>query len=147
MFNLKLKKMNTVYKEVIPTKLKNVIENCINNRIRIKVNLGDTETGKSWNEEHDTTGYIGRTTKGYPILIYNSRSHGGSLLMCENILKIQTTNGGQILYKVENFKPSVFEIRENNKLKGYSHSLFIDGIIYSNHKTLDSANKLKIKLS
>ena len=70
---------------------------------RVKIDFGDTETGKSWEEEFDTTGYVGRTIGPIksPILLYNRRSIGGCIILANRILSIDYSNkkvGGN-LYK------------------------------------------------
>ena len=115
---------------------------------RIRVYHGDIETGKCWNEEHDIFGYIGRSTgtNKIPLLIANKRSNGGGGLLDHCIIKIKESKGNRVLYQAANFQPSTFEIKESAEI-GFTHSLFIDGALYSNHKTLKSAETLKKKLS
>lgn len=130
-------------------KVIDTLEYCRKNRLRVKINYGDIETGKSWNEEHDTMGYVSMS-KGYearfPILVHNARAYGGRSLMDNSVLKIQESKGKRVLYQAPNFQPSTFEIKESTK-HGYTHSLYIDGSLYSNHKSLKSAEQLKKKLS
>lgn len=131
-------------KKVIDT-----LEYCRKNRIRVKINYGDVESGKSWNEEHDTIGYVS-TSKGYearfPILVCNARAYGGVLLSDNRILKIQESKGKRVLYQAANFQPSTFEIKDSTE-PGYTHSLYINGELYSNHKSLKAAQLLQKKLS
>ena len=66
-----------------------VLENARISRTRIIVDYGCVETGKSWNEEFDITGYVGRSTGNIkiPLLVYNSRSYGGGGLFDHAIIK------------------------------------------------------------
>jgi hypothetical protein len=77
-----------------------VLEQCRKNRTRIVVDYGDTVTGKSWNEENDTIGYVSRSNGNtkIPILVFNNRSTGGGALMDHCIVKISTTKGKKVLY-------------------------------------------------
>lgn len=90
-----------------------VLENARKGRIRIKLALGDTKTGKDWGEVHDISGRIG-LSKGsdarYPILVYNSRSYGGGAILDHCIVKVQVANGGKVLYQAKNYTPPVISI-------------------------------------
>jgi len=138
------------YREKTPKEVISVLERCRKNRTRIKVNLGDILTGKSWNEENMTFGYIG-LSRGkdayFPILVNNSRSMGGSLLMDDNILQIKESKGKTIFYQSPIFKPSKIEIKEGSDLPEYTHEIYIDGELYSRHKSHRSAKMLFNKLS
>ena len=61
---------------------------------RLRVWYGDTDTGRCWMEEHDVTGYVGRSTgsKPIPLLIHNSRSDGGSAILDHCIVRITARN-------------------------------------------------------
>jgi hypothetical protein len=74
---------------------------------RIRLHYGNTETGKDWEEEYDTTGRIGRSTghKKIPLLAYNRRSLGGGEVISHCIVRIQHANkkdGGDI-YRHPNY--------------------------------------------
>lgn len=139
------------YHEETPEQLIQELEKARKSRQRIKIYLGDPKTGKSWNEEHYTTGTIGLsrgTQARYPLLIATRRSTGGGTLMDDRILKLKVE--GRTVYTHPNFKQSIFEIKEAGPLTkagGYTHSLFIDGELYSNHKSERSAKLLLNKLS
>ena len=134
------------YHEETPEPLIRELERARIARRRIKIYLGDPKTGKNWNEENDTTGTIG-LSRGhharYPILLETVRSSGGGTLMDDRILKLKVE--GRTVYTHPNFKQSKFEIVQS-KEPGYTHSLLIDGILYSNHKTERSAKLLMNKL-
>ena len=112
--------------------------------------MGDTKTGKCWNEENDVFGYVG-LSKGrdayYPILISKANSFGGGTILDHCIIKIRESKGDNILYQSENFQKPNITIRENHPEEIYKFSLLIDGQLYSNHKTERSANLPKKKLS
>ena len=77
-----------------------VLENCRINRTRIILDYGDTKTGVSWGEEHDITGYVGRSTgpTKIPLVIWNSRSYGGGSLLSHCVVGIKTARGKVPLY-------------------------------------------------
>jgi hypothetical protein len=51
--------------------------------------------------EPSERGYVGRTTgsRKVPILLHNSRSLGGGLIMCDRIVEIRESRGGKVLWK------------------------------------------------
>lgn len=71
---------------------------------RVRIWYGDTETGRAWQEEHDVLGYVGRSTGEHkiPLLVYSRRSRGGGAILTENIVRIDSTDGGTI-YKHPTF--------------------------------------------
>lgn len=90
----------TSYPTNIPSKLVDVLEKCRLNKTRIVIEYGYTETGISFGEIHDTTGYVGRTTgdSKVPIMLYNTRSDGGMCLMLNRILNIKESKGKKLIY-------------------------------------------------
>lgn len=91
----------TFYHIDTPDLLIDVLENIRKEKIRIKIEYGDRATGKSWGETHDTFGTIGRTMGPVkaPILLYNSRSTGGGVILTHCILQIKTSKGNKLLYQ------------------------------------------------
>jgi len=81
----------------------NALEYVRANNIRITIDYGDTKTGQSWHEEHDITGYVGRSTgqNKIPLLIYNKRSFGGGSILTHCILSIRYANkkDGNYIYQ------------------------------------------------
>lgn len=127
----------------------NVLESVRNNpRKRIRIYFGDIETGGCWNEEHDIFGYIGISTGAnkIPLLIANKRSYGGGALLDHCIIKIKESKGNRVLYQSANFQQPICEIKESSE-NGYTHSLYINGELYSNHKNLKAAQRLQKKMS
>lgn len=96
------KPMSIAYHKDTNKKVVEALEYCRKNRIRVKLNLGNIETGESWNDVYDVTGYIG-LSKGFeayfPILVYNTRSMGGGSILDHCILEIKASKGGKIFYK------------------------------------------------
>ncbi len=152
--------MKTTYKEIngmffnekTPQQVCEILAQLNQNKKRVKLIIGNTETGKSWNEEYDTTGTIGKSTGNIkiPLLIATKRSHGGGAVMDDNILIIREMQTGRILYQAPNFKPSTFEIKPitNKELndKGYFFSLFINGEVHANCKTEKECKRVESKI-
>lgn len=125
-----------------------VLENCRINNTRVQFFYGDVLTGRDWNEEHDTMGYIGRSTGSIkiPLLIQTSRSIGGGSILTDCIIKIRETKTKKILYISENYQLPVIEIVPSD-LPEYLYNTMINGSIHGRHKTLKSAQLLRSKLS
>lgn len=68
---------------------------------RLLFSYGDPNTGKDWEERYDVEGYIGRTTGSMPIsiLLYNSRSIGGSAILTDHVVRIRLARGKKVLYE------------------------------------------------
>jgi len=139
----------TTFNDNTPDAICSILNNAMGGRKqRLKLMYGDTVTGKSWNAENDIIGYIGRSTgtTKIPLLIANSRSHGGGGILDHCILKITDVVTGIVLYQNPNLQKKTFEIVPSD-MPQYSHNVLIDGELYSRHKTERSAKMLISKLS
>ncbi len=128
-----------------------VLEQCRNYKNRVRIWYGDIKTGRSWNEEYDVTGTIGRSSGNIqiPLLINNRRSFGGGALLTACLIRIDDITSHRTLWKVDNFHvekmrielPSP-ELRED----GYVASVMMEkdsGAIenVANFKNEDSAKR------
>jgi predicted outer membrane repeat protein len=121
----------TFCKEGTPEKVKQILEKELHSHNRLRIFYGDKDTGLDWMEEHDTIGYIGRSTGESPItiLLNNNRSYGGGAILTDCIVKI--TKDKTVLYQHpnyhynklslgnpidNNFQEAVYQ-EENNKLE------------------------------
>ena len=122
------------YEERDKADMARVIEACEyarNDLGRIRLWYGDVNTGRSWNEEYDVTGYIAKTLGNYniPILINNARSLGGRAIFTDCIVRLDYTKTGKTLYKHPKFYVEPMEIRDVDDLErreaGYVASIYI----------------------
>lgn len=104
----------TYYKKETPDQLIDILENARQHQKRIRIFYGDTETGKSWNEEHYIIGTVSRSTGKIkiPILIHNSRSWGGPAILDHCIVRI--TLDKKVIYTHDNFHIGTITHKENN---------------------------------
>lgn len=142
----------TFYSIETPLEVIQVLENARVNGTRLKIYLGDKKTGRDWHEEHERFCYIGRSNGTYkvPLAISKSNSHGGGALLDNAIVKISRVSDGKVLYQHPKYKSPKIEIKEESNVPsdfGYTHTLYISGKVYSNHKSLKSAQRLKSILS
>jgi hypothetical protein len=81
-----------------------VLEEAKTQHTRIRLFLGDTETGEVWMEEHDVVGYVGNSMgpQKVPILLYNASSISGGAILTHCILAVRDKE--RWLYKHPKFK-------------------------------------------
>ena len=86
-------------------KLWKVLSSLVHSGRRVRIWYGDMETGRSWNEEYEVTGTIGRSNGkiAIPLLIKNSRSYGGGALLDDRIIRIDDIKEKRTIYKSDNF--------------------------------------------
>lgn len=136
----------TAYHENTPDTVIKILENSRNNKIRIRIFYGDTESGRDWMDIYDTIGIIGRSCGQIkiPLLIKNANSTGGGAILDHCIVKI--TIDKKTVYKNPKYflpKMEIKEASEDLKSKGYFYSVFADGENTFNCKTLQQAeNKI-----
>jgi hypothetical protein len=135
----------TCYNVGTDVKVIDCVENAQRTRQRVRVWFGDVSTGKSWNEENDVCGYIGRSTGAIikvPLLVSKSNSYGGGILLSDCIVKMVDTKTGRELYKHANFSQSVFTVTDSSDLKEYTANVLQDGSVYARCKKMSSAQRL-----
>lgn len=89
-----------------------VLSSLVHSGRRVRIWYGDTEIGRSCNEEHEVTGTIGRSTGriAVPILIKSSRSYGGQALLDDLIIRIDDIKEKRTIYKSDNFHVEKLEV-------------------------------------
>ena len=86
-------------------KLWKVLSSLVHSGRRVRIWYGDTKTGRSWNEEYEVTGTIGRSNGkiAIPLLLKNSRSCYGGALLDDCIIRIDDIKEKRTIYKADNF--------------------------------------------
>jgi len=108
---------------------------------KIRLFLGDPETGLDWNEESDVIGYLGRSMGPIkvPLLLKTRRSDGGPALLDHCIVKLADV-GGNIFWHHPNYCSRALSI-EPSDLRGYAAIVKRDGEIIARFKKPDQAEK------
>ena len=128
-------------------------------RTRIRIRLGDMETGRDWLEEFDVEGYVGNSTGPLkvPLLIHKCRSLGGGAILDHCIVKIIETRMGRVLYQHAAYHTGTFAIREigpdetcgdeNLRERGYTHAVDVNEQNQANFKSLAAAQRYVRKMT
>lgn len=127
----------------------NALEAARQDHTRVRIFFGDVATGKSWLEENDIEGYIGRSTGTVkvPLLIHNSRSIGGIIDHC--IIRIIKTKSKMLLYNNPKFHTAKLEVKEcklpleqvNGKMEFYLAEVYADGNVHARFRTVEKAQR------
>lgn len=100
--NYQITEGGTAYHASTPRQVIEVLEQARKSGQRIKIHLGEPETGAAWGDIE--TGYIGRSTGRIqvPLVISKRNSMGGGALLDDCIVKIEHANkrDGGTLYEV-----------------------------------------------
>jgi hypothetical protein len=108
---------------------------------KIRLFLGDPETGLDWNEESDVIGYLGRSMGPIkvPLLLKSRRSDGGPALFDHCIVKL-TDAAGNLFWQHPNYHCRAFSI-EPGDLPRYVATVKRDGEIITRFKKPGQAEK------
>lgn len=93
-----------------PPEVEHILEDARRSKQRLRITLGDRETGKQWGDRA-MVGAIGRSMgpMRVPLLISSRRSHGGQAILTDCIVKIETSLGKQELYRHPNLHSAEME--------------------------------------
>jgi hypothetical protein len=121
-------KNGTYYNINTPDKVIDWLETSRERKQRIRIFYG--KSGKCWNEEFDTIGYIGRSTGTIkiPLLIKSSRSIGGGAILDDCIVRIDTKgkNGIVTVFFDDTVKFDHFYIKPSDMMPEY-HTNVVTG--------------------
>lgn len=96
-----ISKNGTAYNSKTAPEVMDILDRYLQNRKRLILDYGNTETGKSWEEVFDIRGTVGRSTGTIkiPLLIKTSRSYGGGGILDHCIVKIIDSETKAVLYQ------------------------------------------------
>lgn len=107
-------------------RLMDVLSNARKYGYRVRIWYGDRQTGRSWNEEYDVTGRVGRTSGeiGIPILVHNKRSWGGGAILVGSIIRIDDIEDHKTIWKVDNFHVNKMTIVHKPELIDFPYQVY-----------------------
>lgn len=119
---------------------------------RCRVFYGDVATGKDWNEENETIGYVGSSTGPKPVLllVHNTRSTGGGAILDDSIVKIVNIATGETVYQHPQYHTDRFYPAEGSDLPEYGATVYQQAMespapvaeLYARCKTYLQAHRL-----
>lgn len=109
----------------LDAKLVSIILQYRNSKERLRLFYGDIHTGRSWNEEYNVTGSIGRTCGNFkvPVLLNNSRSYGGEAISIGSLIRIDEISTHQTLWQVPNFHVEKLYVKHTPVNKDYPYAV------------------------
>jgi len=114
-----------------PEQVKRILAAAMNSQARIRLFIGDPDTGRDWCEELQTMGYVGYSggIDRVPLLMPTRRSRYGPQIDTDNVLKIKI--GGRVVYQHSRYQVPELEVRGCEVLR--------DGAVCARFKTTAKA--------
>lgn len=108
----------TFYHDTVPRAVITALEKARASGARVRLFIGDNDTGECWGDEHDVTGRISRSMGPIkvPILLRNSNSSGGSAILCDCIVRLMVD--GRDVYRHPDYRLPEYTISPS-KLNEY----------------------------
>lgn len=143
-FNYAIKLKDGSYEERDEQEMEKVIfalSNALHTKRRVRIWYGDVNTGRSWNEEYDVVGYIGRSCGEYkePLIIAKSNSYGGPAILTDRIIRIDDIESKRVVYKQYNF-----HVEPMTKVKTTDKSLLDKGYLWQVNQKKDDGKIVNI---
>lgn len=120
--------------------VRRILENARVQERKLRIFLGDRETGNDWMEEHDVLGHIGRST-GYlkvPLIIEKRNSNGGPAILDASIVRIIDATTKREMYRHPTYRLAKLELAPSSDPK-MPYQATADGEIHARFKTLAKA--------
>ena len=117
---IKLKDSNEIESfDNVGDSMMRILLNAYTYKFRIRLWYGDRNTGKSWNEEYDVTGTVGKSCGNLkiPLLMRTKRSNFGGALLLSSIIRIDDIEDKRTLWKLPNFHVEEMNVCSNDSLE------------------------------
>jgi hypothetical protein len=132
----------TTFDPHTPDRVKEILEAARRSRRRLRLYYGNRLSGLDWNEENDTTGYVGRSMGPIrvPLLIKSIASSGGPAILTNCIVKIQRTSDKQVVWQHSEYHTRSFTIGPA-KDQGYAEAVYRDGDLHAQFRHRGQATR------
>lgn len=134
------KPQNTLYDPDTDPQVRQVLEQAMASRRRVRLVLGNTETGQSWLDEHEVVGTIGRSMGPLKVpLLVESGECGGPAILTACILRILDTRTKAELYRHPKYQDPVLTVRPR-KYGTLNAEVLVDGKVVARFVSVEKAN-------
>lgn len=116
----------TYYREGVPREVVSALEAARVNGSKVRLFIGNSETGECWHDEFNVYGKVGRSMGPLkvPILIHNRRSTGGGAILVDCIVRLIVD--GRERYRHPGYTVPVIRIEEENAYPDSPWAAFIE---------------------
>jgi len=106
------------------------LERCRRDRCKVRLVLGDTTSGRSWLEQHDVVGRIGRSTglRKVPLLVEPDDDDSMPILT-DRLLRLIDWHSGRDLYRHPAYRLPDLEILHDSEKADQPWQVLHDGIV------------------
>lgn len=109
----------------VDAKLVSIILQYRGSKERLRLFYGDIHAGRSWNEEYNVMGSIGRTCGNFkvPVLLNNSRSYSGEAISIGSLIRIDEISSHRTLWQVPGFHVEKLYVQHIPVNKDYPYAV------------------------
>lgn len=106
---------DTLFDPETPDELKRILEQCRTSRTQVRVFYGDRQTGRSWLDEYDMVGHVGRSCGPIKTLLLVPRGDsGGPAMLTHCVVRLMNAKTGKDLWRHPSFHVPDLAITEND---------------------------------
>lgn len=131
--------LGTWFAPETPVAIQKLVNRLIHSNEKVRIFHGDRTTGRSWMEEFDVIGRVGRSTGTLkiPLLVSEEDNYGRSLLEA-SIIRVIRCSDGKNLYRHPGFHVPPMQVVENEHPQ-YAASVLVEGVVEARFKSYAKA--------
>lgn len=109
------KDLGTYFDPGTPSQVKQILEDYRRSRARLRICLGDAQTGADWLDEHHVVGHIGRSDGSLkvPLMLASRRADGGPAILTACIVRMLDAKSRRELYRHPGYEIPVLSIERH----------------------------------
>lgn len=131
---------STQFQSETPAAVRRALETCRKTQPVIRLWLGDPATGRSWLEEYDTIGRVGRSMGPVkvPLLVPEGEAGGGAI-STDHVIRIRDEGTRKDLYRHPQFHLPELTVVADVFYASGTHAVLQEGKVYSRHRSYAAA--------